>query len=150
MAKKFKVKETNAKDLPTWANEKDGIEWEGEHVTAESDTKLEHDLGTGQPVILRFFDFGANAETFKTHKPTAQELFNTHIKGMESLLWTDGLQPFPEVEPRLMFSKDKTQYRFVLACIPAKGNMLFNDAKTLSQILKNDTTENSDSISRVV
>lgn len=126
--KKFKVKEVNAKDAPV----KD-LDWEGEEVSTESTTKLEEDKGTGQAIVLRFFDFGVNAETFKQHKPTAQELFNSHMKGMESLLWKDQLKPFDGVEPRLMFSKDKSHYRFVIACIPM--GILTDKTQTLSQIV---------------
>lgn len=137
--KKFKVKEKDAKDAPV----KD-IEWEGEELVAESETKLESDLGTGQPIVLRFFDFGANVETFRQHKPTAQDLFNSHLRGMESLLWRDGLKPFEGVEPRLMFSKDKSHYRFIIACIP---NMLTDKPQTLSQLLVNDTSKNPNAVS---
>lgn len=133
MAKKFKAIEKNAVDLPS--KKVEDLQWEGEEVQAESKTKIESDKGTGQAVILRFFEFGANFEAFKQHKPTAQELFNSHIKGIESLLWTDGLKIYHEVEPRLMFSKDKTKYRFIIPCIPSNGNVLVDETRTLSQLL---------------
>lgn len=126
---KFKTIEKDAVDAPV----KD-IEWEGEQLAAESDIKLEDDLGTGHPVIIRFFDFGANPETFKKQKPTAQELFNSHRKGIESLLWRDELKPFDAVEPRLMFSKDKSTYRFIIACLPI--TTLLEKPKTLSELMK--------------
>ncbi len=129
--KKFKAIEKDAKDSPV----KD-IEWEGEEVGVESDTKLEEDKGTGQEIILRFFDFAANPEVFKIQKPTAQELFESHKRGMESLLWTDGLTPCLAIEPRLMFSKDKTSYRFVISCLPSMGNSLIDKTKTLSELLR--------------
>ena len=141
--KKFKLKELDAKDAPV----KD-IEWEGEEVGAESDTKLEEDLGTGQPIVLRFFDFGANVEEFKKNKPTAQDLFNSHLRGIESLLWRDGLKPFDGVEPRLMFSKDKSHYRFIIACIPSSGNTLIDNTQTLSQLLKNDAAKHTNVLPR--
>ncbi len=125
--KKFKVKELNAKDAPV----KD-LDWEGEEVTAESTTKLEEDKGTGHAVVLRFFDFGVNPETFKQHKPTAQELFNSHSRGMEALLWKDQLKPFEGIEPRMMFSKDKSHYRFIIACLPM--GVLNEKSMTLTQI----------------
>lgn len=128
---KFKTLEKDAIEAPI----KD-IPWEGEELAVESNYKLSDDKGEGRAVVLRFFEFGANTETFKIHKPTAQELFNTHIKGMESLLWRDGLKPFTDVEPRLMFSKDKTKYRFILAAIPLRGDIKTN---TLSQLLTNST-----------
>lgn len=128
---KFKVIEENAVDAPV----KD-IEWEGEEVYAESETKLTDDHGTGQRVVLRFFDFRANPLTFRQYRPTAQELFSSHRMGMEALLWRDGLVPFHEVEPRLMFSKDQSAYRFVLACIPQAGNTTLDATQTLSEIAK--------------
>ena len=126
MAKKFKAIE-----------KKTDIEWEGEEVQAQSQTKLEMDTGSGQPVVLRFFDFATNLETFKQHKPTAQELFDHHRRGIEVLLWKDGLKPFAEVSPRLMFSKDKSHYRFIVTCLLEKGNLLFDRPKTLSELLVN-------------
>lgn len=132
--KKFKAIEKNAKDTPM--GDVKELNWEGEEVQAESTTKIEDDQGTGQAVILRFFEFGVNHETFKAHKPTGQELFNSHVKGIQSLLWRDGLKPFEGVEPRLQFSKDKKKYRFILACIPSAGNVLTDKPKTLSQLLQ--------------
>jgi len=128
--KKFKVIEKDAKDAPT----KD-IEWEGEEVQAESTTKIQEDKGTGQPIILRFFDFAANKEVFAQHTPTAQELFNAHRNGMEAMLWTDGLTPCEAIEPRILFAKDKSHYRFVVSCIPSSGNTIIETTKTLSDIL---------------
>ncbi len=128
--RKFKALEKDAIDAPT----KD-VSWEGQEVSAEADTKIQDDLGTGQEVILRFFDFGANVATFKEHKPTAQELFDGHKGGLEALLWKDGLKPYDAVEPRLMFSKDKKNYRFIIACIPRDGVVLADKPQTLSQLL---------------
>jgi len=128
--KKFKVVEKDAKDAPV----KD-IQWEGEEVGAESTTKIQEDKGTGTPIVMRFFDFAANVEAFKQHKPTAQELFMTHKMGMEAILWNDGLTPCEAIEPRLLFSKDGSQYRFVVSCIPSLGNALIDKTHTLSELL---------------
>lgn len=134
--RKFKAVELDAKDAPV-----KNIEWEGEEISTESETRIDQDDGTGQAIILRFFEFGANVETFKQHKPTAQELFNSHMRGMESLLWKDGLKPYDAIEPRLMFSKDKTKYRFIIACIPSGLNVLVDNTRTLSQLLNNAPTK---------
>lgn len=139
MAKKqFKAVEKNAKDAPV----KD-ILWEGEEVTAHSDTKIQEDKGTGQAIILRSFDFVANPDNFKARKPTAQELFASHLKGIEALLWGDGLKPFQEVQPRLLFSKDKKHYRFIIPCVVGLGQSLIEGTNTLSQLLNHDTRQNS-------
>jgi len=126
--KKFKVTELDAKDAPV----KD-IQWEGEELGVESTTKLEEDGGTGQAIVLRFFDFAANPEVFKQHKPTANELFSSHRMGMDALLWKDGLNPCQEIEPRLIFSKDRSMYRFVVSCIPTQA--LVDNPKTLKQLI---------------
>ena len=128
---KFKAIEKDAVNAPV----KD-IKWEGEEIGAVSETKLEADTGTGQAIVLRFFDFGSNAEAFKLHKPTAQELFDSHRRGMESLLWRDGLKPYDAIEPRFMFSKDKLHYRFILACIPRIGNVMADTPRTLTQLIR--------------
>lgn len=128
--KKFKTIEkvkTNSKE--------EEILWEGEEVTVQSDTKIESDLGTGQAIVIRFFEFAANPDAFKQHKPTAQELFNSHRKGIEALLWRDGLKPFEGVEPRVMFSKDLKHYRFITTCIPNSENTMIDTPQTLSQLL---------------
>jgi hypothetical protein len=128
--KKFTLTEKDAKDAPV----KD-IEWEGEEVGVESTTKLNDDKGTGQKIILRFFTFTANPEVFKQHKPTAQELFNTHQKGMEAMLWADGLTPVNIIEPRLLFSKDNSRYRFVVSCIPSLGQSIIETPQTLTELI---------------
>lgn len=124
-------------------NVSEDILWEGEEVTAQSETKIEQDKGTGQAVILRSFDFVANPENFRLRKPTAQDLFASHIKGMEALLWSDGLRPFQEVQPRLLFSKNKKHYRFIIPCIAGLGESLIESTKTLSQLLQHETTGHS-------
>lgn len=133
MAKKFNVIEKNAKGTPSKKIE--DIKWEGEEISTESKIKISDDKGEGRAVILRFFEFGVNPAAFKIHKPTAQELFNTHINGMESLIWRDGLKFFHDVQPRFMFSKDKKFYRFIIACIPTVGTELKQKPQTLSQLL---------------
>lgn len=126
-----KIIEENAKDSPV----KD-IEWEAQELGVESSTPIESDLGTGQPIVLRFFHFSANPLALKERKPTAQELFESHRRGIESLLWADGFSPYFEIEPRLMFSKNKDYYGFVVAAIPSLGNSMMEKPQTLKEILK--------------
>jgi hypothetical protein len=134
MPKRFKSIEKKAKNLPS--KKVEDLQWEGEEIQTESKTRLEEDTGYGHAVVLRFFDFGANVESFKLHKPTAQELFNSHIRGIESLLWRDGLIFFKEVEPRLQFSKDKTKYRFIIAAVPSATSALVDKPKTITELLQ--------------
>ena len=51
------------------------------------------------------------------------------------MLWTDGLTPCEAIEPRILFAKDKSHYRFVVSCIPSSGNTIIETTKTLSDIL---------------
>lgn len=111
----------------------EGNEYEAESIKVKSDTKLEEDQGTGIPIVVRFFEFASNPETFRQHRPTAQELFNHHRKGIESMLWTDGLKPYEAVEPKLIFAKDR--YQFAITCIPSQA--LIDSTLTLSQLLAN-------------
>jgi uncharacterized Fe-S cluster-containing radical SAM superfamily protein len=128
--RKFRAIEKNAEDAPV----KD-IKWEGEEVAAMSDTKITQDLGTGQEIVIRFFEFGVNEEAFKQHTPTTQELFDAHRAGMEALLWRDGLKPHEAIEPRFMFSKNRKFYRFIITAVPRIGNVMVDKPLTLSQIL---------------
>jgi hypothetical protein len=128
--KKFKLTELEAKDSPV-----KNIDWEGEQLQTESNTKIEQDTGTGQEIVLRFFEFAANPQAFKDHKPTEQELFESHKNGIMALLWSDELRPYEAVEPRIMFSKDKTHYRIIVGCI--SSSMFVDKSRTLSQLLTN-------------
>jgi len=129
--KKFKTVDKETNDAPV-----KNAEWEGEELGVISDTKLEQDLGTGHEVVLKFFDFGVNEEAFKQHRPTAQELFNSHRGGIEALLWRDGLKPYEGLNPRFMFSKNKKFYRFIITCIPMAGRVISDTPQTLSQLLQ--------------
>ncbi len=140
MAKKTK-KEGNIltkKDKPVdFKTQKEGEHtWEGKTLEAESKTKLEDDKGFGEAITLRFFDFKANPESFNKKLPTAQELFSAHAKQIEIELWKDEWQPIPEIEPRIMFAKDKSHYRIVIGARPAKGSLLSNASipKTLTEL----------------
>ena len=77
--------EKDAQDAPV----KD-IQWDvSQQQTKESETKLEQDVGSGQPAIIRQFMFKTNPQTWKSHPPTKQELFNHHLKQIEIWLWQD-------------------------------------------------------------
>ena len=110
-------------------------DWYAQTHTSESKTHLEDDTGSGDAAIIRMFEFGVNHEAFKQHQPTKQELFNSHYKGIEVMLWRDGLKVMPEVEPQLTFNKKKTKYRIFVGAKPMKGHLLTEQPKTLSQII---------------
>lgn len=112
----------------------DGDKYQVEEVEAKSKTNLEDDKGKGNEVILRFFEYTANPLAFKDHLPSGQELFNAHLKEMEIKLWQDGLKPDSNIEPRLLFSKDKTHYKFVIGCRLGKGQILTQTPVTLTEL----------------
>lgn len=138
MAKKTskKAKIINSeKELPVDVVVEKGQEvWAAKTVEAHSDTKLKDDKGEGTPVTIRSFDFAANPEAFREKIPTAQELFNSHLKLIESMLWKDGWAIDPLVPPRLLLSRDKTHYRIFVTAKPAKGYTFKEQPKTLAEI----------------
>ena len=145
MAKKntkdFKIKEEGA-DVPKGSYQ--DIDWEGQEIEFHSD---ELKGGTdGMAVVMRFFDYKANAQSFKARPPSVQELFNTHSKEIELGLWKDGLKPIVEVQPRFMASKDKKYYRFVIAATPMRGQMVNETPKTLNELLNENRTTPADRV----
>ncbi len=112
-------------------NAKD-IEWDITGAEVHSDTNLEDDKGVGKAVVLRFFDFLANPESFRAHTPRKQELFNAHKIQIENTLYGDDMKIFEEVPPKVMISKNKRYYRIVVAGIPWGMNR--TNIQTLSEI----------------
>lgn len=106
---------------------------------AQSETKLEFDVGHGNPVVIRRFTFGANPAAFSEHPPTKQELFNAHHKGIEIALWRDGLKVFDEVMPRIVVNQEKSMYDIFVAARPMKGHMLREMPQTLSQVARGES-----------
>lgn len=105
-------------------------------VEAKSEqTHLEDDLGEGEATIIRCFTFGMNPKTFIERKPTKQDLFNAHLRGIEMALFGDGLKIFDEVPPRLTFDAEKKQYSIFVAARPRKGVMLYERPQTLREII---------------
>lgn len=70
------------------------------------------DPGKGKAWILRTFTFGINPAVKEI--PTKQQLFNSHVKQIEMMLWGDGLKFVYEVPPRIQVTK-KFYKIFVLA-----------------------------------
>lgn len=122
---------------------KTGENWQATQLEVKSETPLEKDQGLGDPLVLRFFDYKANPLSFKKKQPTAQELFNVHLKQIEVELWKDGLRPEVAVEPRLMFSKDKTGYRIVIGARLSRGRLLREETKTLTQLINGNSSRDT-------
>lgn len=104
-------------------------------IEVQSQTKLESDEGYGKAVVLRMFEFKMNPLTFSTVRPSHQDLFNAHYKGIETTLWKDGLKVLPDINPRILINQEEQTYRIFVGATPAKGQLLKEEPKTLSEIV---------------
>ena len=109
-------------------------EHEVSNIETQSKTKLEDDIGHGGAAIIRRFTFGMNAESFKQKPPTKQELFNYHIKGIEIMLWRDGMKIMTEIEPRITLDSKGLQYHIFIGARPQKGFILREAPQTLKDV----------------
>ena len=114
-----------------------GHDHEVESIETQSKRHLEEDLGQGPAAIIRCFTFGINPVAFKEHQPTKQELFNSHIKGIEVMLWRDGMTLMLDVEPRVLFDQQAMTYKIFVGARPARGHFLtkVQIPKTLKEIV---------------
>ncbi len=109
-------------------------DWQGQTVQVESDTHLEDDHGTGEHVIIRTYEFAANPLQFGQRTPDYQELFDSHKKGIAALLWQDGLTPVPEIDPKIVISKNQDRYFIMVTARPSLGQSVLDKSQTLSEI----------------
>lgn len=103
-------------------------------LEAQSNVKLEDDKGYGDPIKLFFYDFKGNPEVFSKQLPTAQELFNSHLKQIEIHLWENGWKPYTDAQPRFLISKSQQFYRFIIPAQPARGTIVKEKPLTLKEI----------------
>ena len=125
-------------------------DYHGQTIEVHSETKLEEDRGMGRGVVMRTFEFAASPIIFQHGTPNPQDIFNSHLKGIEATLWSDGLEPMVELEPRLIFTPQRDKYLILVWARVQKGqvaleNKIQKEAQTLTQIV-NDTRQNSDVI----
>jgi hypothetical protein len=111
-----------------------GHKHEVSSIETASQTKLEDDLGTGKPVVMRSFTFKLNPEAFKAMAPSKQELFDTHVKGIEMHLWRDGLTFEKRHEPHILFNKQRTAYTIFVVATPSHKDVLLEKTQTLTEI----------------
>lgn len=109
-------------------------------IEVKSKTHLEDDQGGGGAAIIRMFEFGINPQAFKEMKPTLQELFNAHFKGIEVALWKDGLKVLPEVNPRIVLDERAMTYRIFVGAEPMRGHILREQPKTLTELVHGGQT----------
>ncbi len=126
--KEFDLIEEDAKNAPV-----DDIHWKGKEMDVESDTHLEDDKGEGKAVIIRKFSFAKNPDIFNTKEPTRQDIFNSHVKGIEVMLWKDGLKIMTDVEPRITF--DEEHYSIFVGAEPQRGHSLTEAPKKLKELI---------------
>lgn len=112
----------------------DPTNYDIQSIETQSTTKLEEDTGDGDAAVIRQFEFQMNPITFATVRPTNQQLFNSHLKGIEIALWKDGLKPLSDVAPRVVVNHERGTYQIFVGAAPAKGQLLRETPQTLSQI----------------
>jgi hypothetical protein len=106
-----------------------------EVVTAEvqSRRRFEDFDDGGKAAIIRTFTFGMNFQSFTEAKPTKQEIFNAHLKGLEIALWKDGLKMWTAVQPQITFNVEKGQYSIIVGAQPI--NELVSNAPGLKELV---------------
>lgn len=110
-------------------------DYHGQTIEVRSKTKLEEDLGTGEAVIMRSYVFASNPQLFLNGRPDSQEIFQSHMKGIQSMLWADGLSPAVEIEPRLIFAPDNKTYLIMVWARPSIGQAVIENTRTLTEII---------------
>lgn len=109
--------------------------YDSSSVEAKSEnTHLEDDKGEGEAIVIRCFTFGMNPQTFLERRPSKQDLFNAHLRGIEMALFGDGLKVFDEVPPRLTFDIEKKQYSIFVAARARKGYLINERPQTLAEV----------------
>lgn len=107
--------------------------WEGQELSVTSDPMEDRD--NRGALILRSFYFKANPETMKRDRPTKQAIFNTHAMQIKTMLWSDGLEPFEAIPPKVIVSKKRDEYKVFVACIPKPGVVLAERPNTLQDLM---------------
>ncbi len=111
--------------------------WEGQELSVTSDP-IEDKENRGD-LILRNFYFKANPETLKRDKPTKQMIFNAHAQQISTMLWSDGLEPFEGLSPKIIISKKRDEYKIFVACLPRPGVAVAERKLTLQEIMNSKT-----------
>lgn len=114
--------------------------WEGQEIEVQSDPLIETG-NRGKTIVLRSYYFKANPEAMKREKPTKQQIFDSHAKQIELMLYSDGLVPFKEVEPKLIISKKRDEYKIFMACEARTGVVFDRDPRLLQELTKPNATK---------
>jgi hypothetical protein len=117
----FELVEENAVNSPV----KD-IKWYGKED--KTDEKLLHDKGSGEPVLIRLFEFKTAPNLEKL--PTKEEILTPeYIKHLKASLWADGLRLV--LEPRVVV--DKESIKIFAPCQATMGNNFLETPKTIQE-----------------
>ncbi len=107
-----------------------GNSWTGQEAMVTSDPIK--DSGKGAPVVLRQFEFSLNPNLPKDLKFTKQDIFDSHAKQIEMMLWSDGMIPLNEVKPpKVQISKKQNKYRIFVLCTPRLGQTVLETPNTI-------------------
>src|SRR3990167_1769293 len=120
----FELVEEDAIDAPV----KD-IKWYGKEDKTEE--KSIHDKGTGDPVLIRLFEFRF-PPTLEVLPTKEQLLTPEYIKHLKVQLWADGLRLV--MEPRVMI--DKEGCKIFAPCVAATGLSFLQEPKLLQEWIK--------------
>ena len=121
MKNSFELVEENAVNSPV-----EDIKWYGK--SDQTDEKLMHDSGKGEPVLIRLFEFRLSP-TIETLPTKEQVLTPEYIKHLKTLLWADGLRLL--MEPRLVI--DKESIKIFAPCQASMGNNFLEEPKTIQE-----------------
>lgn len=120
----FEFIEENAIDAPV-----NDIKWYGKEDRTEE--KLMHDRGTGEPIVIRLFEFRLDP-SIKELPNKEQILTPEYIKYLQTQLWGDALRLV--MEPRVVI--DKESIKIFAPCQPTTGNSFLEEPKTLQEWIK--------------
>lgn len=109
----------------------EGETWTGQEAMVTSDPIK--DSGKGAPVILRQFEFSLNPNLPRDFKFTKQDIYDSHVKQIEIMLWSDGMIALNDVKPpKVQISKKQNKYRIFVLCSPRSGQALLDTPTILT------------------
>ncbi len=117
----IEVIEENAIDSPV-----ENIKWYAKEDDTEG--KLMHDQGTGEPVVIRLFEWKLPPTLDKL--PTKEEILTpSYLKHLQTELWADALRLV--MEPRVVI--DKESIKIFAPCQAASGQNFLEQPKMLQE-----------------
>lgn len=103
--------------------------WYGK--TDQTDEKLMHDKGKGEPVVIRLFEFKFSPDLKAT--PTKEQILTPeYINHLKALLWGDSLRMV--LEPRAEITKEGC--RIFVPCVARTGATFTEEPKLLQEWIK--------------